>query len=385
MSKTSLNDSPLSYLLVCDGRGLGGLELQMLQRVEDAHDRKQRAVLACSQKGRLWKYAEQRGVTPEKIEFNIPYYDPFAILRFGRIAREKKIDVCIVGQSRLLSQVLIARKVWRLPLSVIFYQQMQSGHPKRDWFHDRIYSSLDAAIVLTNQMKEELVKTTVMPASKIHIIPYGVRTEQFKVPGSDRHEAKKAYGIPSDAFVVGCISRFDFQKDQLLLINAFAKSELPSNSVLVLVGDVTPGYEGYDNELRAAAQTLDLADRVIFLPFTSEVPKLLSCFDVFVLPSRSETFGLVVIEAMAAGLPVIATNSGGVPEIIEHNKTGLLFPPQDEQALGVHLSRLAESAQLRAQLGSEARNEVSQRFDYTKQTDRFFEVCHSAYLSRKMA
>jgi glycosyltransferase involved in cell wall biosynthesis len=74
-----------------------------------------------------------------------------------------------------------------------------------------------------------------------------------------------------------------------------------------------------------------------------------------------------------------------VPEIIEDNRSGILFPPQDEQGLSVHLSRLAESAQLRSQLGSEARNEVSQRFDYRKQTDRFFEVCRSVYLSRKMA
>jgi len=385
MSKAVLVDHTLSYLMLCDGRGLGGLELQMLERVKDVQDRKAHAVLACSSKGKLWSHAAQSSTIPERVEFNIPYYDPFAIFRFGKIAKKYKVDVCIVGQSQLLSQVLIARKVWRLPMSVIFYQQMQSGHPKRDWFHDRIYSSLDAAIVLTNQMKEELVKTTIMSPSKIHTIPYGIRTEEFVLPEPDRYIAKKAFGIPSDAFVLGCISRLDFQKDQLLLINAFANSDVPANSRLVIVGDVTPGYEGYDNELRTAVQAFGITDRVIFLPFTKEVPKLLSCFDVFVLPSRSETFGLVLIEAMAAGLPVIATNSGGVPEIIEHGRTGLLFPPQDEQALSAQLSRLAGSAQLREQLGAEAQKEVQRRFDYKAQTDRFFEVCHSVYLSRKMA
>lgn len=372
-----------SYLFVCDGKGLGGLELQMLERTVDARGRGDGAILACSARGKLWPYTVSRGMKPERVEFNIPYYDPIAVFRLGKIAKKHSVDVCVVGQSRLLSQALIARKVWKLPMAVVFYQQMQSGHPKRDWFHDKIYASVDAAVVLTKQMKNELVQTTVMPAEKVDVIPYGINAERFSLPGSNRNNLKLQFGIPEDTYVVGCISRLDFLKDQLTLIKAFAKSELPPNSVLIIAGDVTPGYEGYDEELRKAAAELGIAERTIFLPFTNEIPKLLSCFDVFVLPSRSETFGLVIVEAMAAGLPVIATQAGGVPEIITDGQTGLLFPAQNVQPLADHLTRLAASKELHQTLGQQAQQDVRQRFDYRQQTDRFFEVCGGAYISRK--
>jgi hypothetical protein len=157
-----------SYLFLCDGKGLGGLDLQMLERVLDARQRGAEAVLACSAKGKLAPYAASRGVKAERVEVNIPYYDPIATFRLGKIAKKHDVNVCVVGQSRLLSQALIARKVWGLEMAVVFYQQMQSGHPKRDWFHDKIYSSVDAAIVLTQQMKRELVETTVMQPDRRH-------------------------------------------------------------------------------------------------------------------------------------------------------------------------------------------------------------------------
>ncbi len=377
------NISPHSYLFLCDGKGLGGLELQMLERTLDARERGAAAVLACSSKGKLSPYAASRGLKPERVEVNIPYYDPIATFRLGKIARKHRATVCVVGQSRLLSQALIARKVWGLEMAVVFYQQMQSGHPKRDWFHDKIYSSVDAAVVLTQQMKHELEQTTVMQPDKVHVIPYGINAERFILTGSNRNALKRQFDIPEDTYVVGCVSRLDFQKDQLTLIRAFAKSELPANSVLVIAGDVTPGYEGYDEELRKATAELGIAERTIFLPFTNEIPKLLSCFDVFVLPSRSETFGLVVVEAMAAGVPVVATEAGGVPEIITDGKTGLLFPAQNDQPLADHLSRLAASEELRQQIGGEAQLDVRKRYDYRLQTDRFFEVCANAFISRK--
>lgn len=374
---------PLSYLFVCDGVGLGGLEMQMVARGLDALQRGERAALATSRKG-LWQYAKQSGLDLHDIDFRISYLDPFAIKRLAKLMKRAAANICVVGQSHLLSQVLAARKLAKLPIAVVFYQQMQSGHPKRDWFHDRIYSSLDATIVLTQQMKQELIRTTVMPAERIFVIPYGVRAGQFMLSEDEKKSARQLFGIPETAFVIGCIGRLDPQKDQMLLLDAFARSALPEQRILVLAGDATPGSEAYASALRQKAQRLGITDRTLFLPFTKAVPKLLACLDVFVLPSRSETFGLVVIEAMAAGAPVVATAAGGVSEIIENERTGLLFQPGDDGALAAHLSKLAGEAALRESLGREARRVAKERFDYDKQTEEFFKVCRGVFFNHKV-
>ena len=380
MSRTT--DKPLSYLMLFTGHGLGGLELQMIARHEDAMLRGDNSFLVYSSRGRLWKQYQAQGFQQETIEFNIPYYDVFATFKLARIIRKYKIDVCVVGESRLLSQVLIARKIWQLPTAIVFYRQMQSGISKRDWFHNRIYSQLDAVITSTEAMKREMLATTVIDADRVHVVPYGVRSNIIK-PLPDSLGVKSQFGIPDDAFVVGCIGRFDPQKDQSTLIEAFAAAKLPPNSILVLAGDPTPGYAGYAEELGRKVTELGIASRVIFLPFTQHVSRLFPCFDIFVMPSRSETFGLVVIEAMASGIPVIATEAGGVPEIIENGRTGLLFQPGDKEALSGHLEQLAASQNLREQYSTQGRQTALERFDYKRQSEKFFDVCREAYFSRE--
>ena len=109
---------------------------------------------------------------------------------------------------------------------------------------------------------------------------------------------------------------------------------------------------------------LDIERYVKFLPFTDDVPRFMSALDIFVLPSYSETFGLVVVEAMAMQLPIIATNAGGVPEIITNNKTGLLIEPRNAALLTSAICRLLNDTALRLSLGCLARKEALQQYDF---------------------
>ncbi|HET9135300.1 MAG TPA: glycosyltransferase family 4 protein, partial [Candidatus Kapabacteria bacterium] len=299
------------------------------------------------------------------------------IISLGKIFRKHNIQVCIVGNSHLLSIALLARKVFSPATSIIFTQMMQSGLPKKDWFHNWIYRSLDAAIVMTKKMKAELEATTVMDPKKIVALAPGIKYQKFHRSKEEQYRDREYFQVPQDAFVIGCIGRLDKHKDQLLLLEAFAESGLHANCLLVLCGDETPDSFGYAQKLREYVAAHELKEVVRFMSFTDSVERLFSCFDMFVMPSRSETFGLVVVEAMAAGIPVIATNSGGVPEIIEDGQTGLLFDPRDKKKLIELLRKLFESKELRASLATEALNVVRERFDYERQTRRFFGSCEA--------
>jgi glycosyltransferase involved in cell wall biosynthesis len=125
------------------------------------------------------------------------------------------------------------------------------------------------------------------------------------------------------------------------------------------------------DELEALARRLGIDRRVRFLGHCEDVPDLLASSDLFVLPSRSEAFPNAVLEAMAAGLPVIATRVGGIVELIEHQRTGVLVPPDDPRALGFALLDLIQWRSHAIELGQAARTVVEQRYSFEQMVAAF--------------
>ena len=132
--------------------------------------------------------------------------------------------------------------------------------------------------------------------------------------------------------------------------------------------------------LRAQAERLHLGDRVVFAGLRRDVERLLPLMDVFVLPSQYEGFGIALIEAMAAGLPVIGTDVGGVPEIITHQQTGLLVPPGDAQALATAIERFLLDGALAQAMAKAGQRDVCSRFSLDRavsQHETLYRACVS--------
>ena len=153
------------------------------------------------------------------------------------------------------------------------------------------------------------------------------------------------------------VGRLQAPKDALTLLRGLAK--LPRGTYeAVIVGD------GPDRpELASEARRLGLESVVQLAGERNDVPELLAASDIFVLSSRSEGLPLSILEAMAAGLPVVATTVGGVPELVLEGETGLLVPPGDPQALAGAIERLLDDSTLRGRLGAAGRIRVEERFD----------------------
>lgn len=149
--------------------------------------------------------------------------------------------------------------------------------------------------------------------------------------------------MPDGQFIVGTVGNFTPKKDQATLLRAFARfrGQYP-DARLVVIG--TGPLEG---QLRALADELGIGHAVLFTGIRDDVPDLLPAFDLFVLSSLHEGLSIALVEALAAGLPIVATRVGGIPEVITHERCGLLVAPADEQALGGAMGRLASDAALR--------------------------------------
>lgn len=184
------------------------------------------------------------------------------------------------------------------------------------------------------------------PADRVKLIYNGVPEAPPPPSAAQRAALRAELGIDDDTFAVVHVGRFVRDKGQDVLIEAMAST--PAHLHLYLIGD--PETDFGRSVLRTREAHPALRPRVHCLGYRNDVQRLLPAFDAFALASRREALSIAIIEAFAAGVPVIATQVGGVPEIVRHELTGLLVPADDAGALARGLTRLSEDASLRAVL-----------------------------------
>ncbi len=200
------------------------------------------------------------------------------------------------------------------------------------------------------------------------VIHNPVDLSRFSPAGHDRAAARAALGLPAEAPVVGIVGQLTPWKGQEDAIRALAACG-QADAHLVIAGSAkfATAAARFDNQayadgLAPLAAELGVAERTHLLGEVGDVPGVLAALDVLLVPSWEEAFGRVVVEGMAMGLPVIATNHGGPPEIIRDGRTGFLLPPKQPEAWGALLTTLLPDAERRARIGADAL-EAAQAFD----------------------
>jgi len=206
-------------------------------------------------------------------------------------------------------------------------------------------------IALTTGELNDYTALAVCRPEKLRKIHSGVDIAKFRSASASMIEKKRKLGLIQNAAVVGFIGWLLPIKGPLNLLKAmqFVWQDLP-DAQLVFVGK-----GDLDLELRTAALKSRANGRVKFLGWRDDVDEILPVFDVLVLPSLNEGMGRVLVEAMAAGKPVVASNVGGIPDLVEHGRNGLLVPPGDEQALAEAVKRLLKDPEKSKQMGQQGR------------------------------
>jgi glycosyltransferase involved in cell wall biosynthesis len=356
--------------IICFSSSVGGLELTSIRLACEFNKRMANTVLIIPPNTPLSREAERQELHAEHLSPRLKYGDLLASRRLAAILRSNQIDIALVMQSKDIN-VVAAAKLFYPRAKLVFYQQMQSSIDKRDVFHTWMYSKLSLWISLTKRMKQEVLEHTRVPEGLIRVVPLGRDTRLFDPALYDWRKARQRYSLPVDRRIVGVIGRLDPQKGQ----EEFLRS-LPivlkehADAFYVILGEETRGEEGFRRRLVNLSYELGIQNSVRFLPFTENVAEFMAAIDVFAMPSYRETFGLVLIEAMAMGKPVVATGAGGVPEIVEDGRDGLLIPPRDEKALAEAITRLLRDSSLRKSLSTFARRDALSRFDATRCFDQ---------------
>jgi len=266
---------------------------------------------------------------------------------------------------------LIGRLAARgLPIKVVYTEhtrtpQFRLGNPVLEWAHIRAMRVLDKttdiSIAVSQAVADFLIRLKITKPDKVRVIYNGINPKPH--PDIDAATLKliSQHNLKKRDFIIGTVGSLNIQKDTITLVTAVAKilrKRPEAKLVLVGSGPLRP-------RLDRLVKKLGITEQVIFAGMLTDVSGILQVMSMFVLPSKSEAFGISILEAMRAGVPVIATRVGGIPEVITNNKSGLLVEPGDPKQLASTIMRLMNDTQLQRKLVAGGREVVS-KFSATR-------------------
>lgn len=255
------------------------------------------------------------------------------------------------------------------------------------WLERKLSGQTDCIIACSNRVREHLTRNVGVNPLKVVVVPNAVDTNVFFPIGRESalfekvKSVRRELGIREGDVVIGSVGHLSPQKGQKFLVAAIplVRARYP-RAKFVLVGKPT-----LRKELQEQARGLGVKEAVRFAGIRGDVPILLNCFDVFVLPSLWEGFGTAIIEALACGVPVVASRVGGIPEIIEHGVDGLLVPAGHARPLAENVIRLLDDSSLRKDMVYRGLRKAMGRFSVGRMVETMAKVYLQMFYSTKPA
>lgn len=355
-----------NILELCLSPDLGGLELFMATCYKEFKTKTNCKIIVAQGK-KLDNYLENE----EK--FYLKRNKLFPIFPAHKLAKyidANDIDVIHFHWTKDIATVVLARVLSKKKPKIIQTRNMTMTRFKDDFYHRWLYKNITAMHAVTYQVKAQLEKfipSDICP--KIEMVYMGTEASNIN---SDRIIAiRENYQLSDlDTFIVGIVGRIEDGKGQYLVIEAIEKLK-NLNIKAMVVG--LPMEEKYLDDLKLKIKNAGLEDKIIFTGFTKEVNEHMQLFDVNILATPRETFGLVVIEAMANGVCMVATNKGGPLEIIEDGTDGLLFERNSDD-LASKIETLYKDRELTKRLALAGQKKALTMFDSKTQLEKLFNV-----------
>jgi len=374
-------DNKIRVLYVVENTSFGGGERGFGQLSTAINRNRFQPLIAAHPGGQLEDIAQNRGVKFFPLDMNRKF-NLKTLSAISKIINEYKIDIVhSMGAradffTRIAARNILSAKV--ICTIAMFVEGFDVNALRKALykFADR-YSSrfVSHYIAVSKALKQRLIQERKIAEEKIAVIYNGVELDRYNPDRFNSNGFRKSLVIDDDCKIVGSIGRLVYQKGFRYLIEAAKILHQKEDKLkIVIVGD---GPE--KKKLKRMAQTAGILDKCVFAGQRFDIPQILSEFDIFALPSVLEGFPRVVIEAMAMGKPIVATDIDGVREELTHNRTGIIVPPRNPVALAEGIACLINDRRLADQFGSEARKDAGLRFDLKQTVSNVEKLYESIY------
>lgn len=356
---------------VLHGLEVGGAEVlaaRLARRLQSSY----RFIFAClDQLGTLGRALQTEGF-PVHVLARRPGIDASCIRRLAALFRAERVDLVHAHQYSPFFYSLVARILYRRP-AIIFTEHGRLypdyPRPKRILINRLMLQRRDRVIAVGHAIRQALIDNEGIPAKRVRVIYNGIDLAAFRDAVHPRHELRREMGVDPDDVVILQVARFDPIKDHATALRALVRVVRRHPSVRLVLAGEGPERPAIEELVRRN----ELETFVRFLGLRTDVARLLAAADLCLLTSVSEGIPLTLIEAMAAGLPVVATRVGGVEEVVQNGSTGFLALPSDDNLLAELICRLIQDPALRRQLGERGHeraealfSEIEMHLDYTR-------------------
>lgn len=362
-----------NILELCLSPDAGGLELYMVKASHFLHE-KTDVLSVINEAGKLEQYYKDTAYRYKTIKRHSTPFSFLTARELARIIDENGIEVVHLHWTKDIPVAVLAKKFSKCKPKLVQTRNMTMTRFKDDFYHKWLYKNMDLMLAVTHQVKDQIerfVPADIRP--KVEVLYMGADSPAI-IGEDEKQQLRSKYGL-NDLFTVGIVGRIEQAKGQYLVIDAVKKLlNKGINTQALIVGHAME--EKYLTHLKEGIAKDGLEDRIIFTGFTKEAQKLMQLCDCLVLATQKETFGLVLIEAMASKVSVIASNNGGPLEIIDDGKTGLLFEAGNSEDLTNKIKKLQNNI-LRQRLINAAKAKAKKMFDSKKQFDKLYDILTS--------
>jgi glycosyltransferase involved in cell wall biosynthesis len=352
--------------ILCMSQGHGGLELYALREHRELTARGINCVSVVVRDSMLATQLDEQSLEPVFLDIANRRLPILAARKLAKILDEKQVDVLHMHWNKDLNLAVLAKLFARRNIKLVYSRHMDITRSKRDLFHRFFYSRVDLVLTISKLVTADCRRFLPLPAEKVQLLYLGVAA-----PRSAHSDCQTFF---NDSFKkrrlnIACFGRMEPYKGQHILVNA-AESLLSQglDISVTIVGHVMD--KAYAEKLKTGVADRRLTSHIQFIDFVDNPIELMGCFDIVVLTTLRETFGLVLVEAMRAGVAVIGTNAGGVPDIIEHDQSGLLTEPGSVSDLAGAIRQLYDEPDRLSRLAAAGKARADEHFAEEAHFDR---------------
>ncbi len=357
-----MNSSPYlpKIAFYCSSISWGGLEMNTLRYAKAFQAEGFQVEVYLVERTPLFQHAIEQELPVISIERNKKYFNFKRARLVAKQFEKDEIDIVHFRDNRDLDFLGWMKFFSSRKIKLVYHQAMQLGVSKKDFLHTLRFKRIDAWVSTLNYMQQQVVTQTRFPAERLHVIPLGSSVDGTST--LSKEDARATMNLPNEKFIVGVVGRLDEKKGQLDVIEAIPQLKNSEKSMhVVFVGDQTKNEaDEYVQKLNNTVAQEQLQEIVSFLPHQSNMQQLYGAFDLVIVPSWDETFGTVTIEAMASGVPVIGSNTGGTAEILKNEQ--FLFHANDPSSLGLTWLEVMNNDVLRADWAIQLQHKFQEKY-----------------------
>ena len=299
----------MNILELCLSPGLGGLELYVFRSAQ-ALAKNNKVIAVLSTEGKLTtRFYEHSNITTEYLKKSFKHFPLINARKLALIIDREDIDVIHMHWGNDLALAALAKKMSGKKPALVYTRQMKITRPKNDFYHRFLYQQMNLMLTISKQLEDEAKEFIPGHDEQITTFYYGVDAPEHLLTPEEKSIKRKAVGFDEDDFIIGLLGRLEKGKGQYLLIEALslAARDGIKLSALIVGHEMNPGYR---STLQQHAESMGVANSIVFMDFVNDPQRLMQLCDCIVLTSFEETFGLVLPEAMRAGVAVIGSNKG---------------------------------------------------------------------------